>query len=242
MRVDVAVLPAALGPTALAGATALVIDVLRASTSIIMALANGCAGVVPVAEPDEARRRAAEIPGALVAGERRGDPLEGFHLGNSPLEFTRERVGGRTVFLTTSNGTGALLAVRGAAAIGVAAFVNAGAAAAWALAARRGLVIACAGDVGQRSLEDEVCAGLIVEQVRAARPDAVLGPGAEALAGQARPYAKHLGRLAQDSSWARKLGNRGRGADLAACLTLDTTSLVPIYRPNVDRIVAATGL
>ena len=242
MRVDVAVLPAALGPTALAGATALVIDVLRASTSIITALANGCAGVVPVAEPDEARRRAAEIPGALVAGERRGDPLEGFHLGNSPLEFTRERVGGRTVFLTTSNGTGALLAVRGAAAIGVAAFVNAGAAAAWALAAGRGLVIACAGDVGQRSLEDEVCAGLIVEQVRAARPEAVLGPEAEALAGQARPYAKDLGRLAQDSPWARKLGNRGRGADLAACLTLDTTSLVPIYRPNVDRIVAATGL
>ena len=242
MNIDVAVTPAALTAPTLAGATVLVIDVLRASTSIITALVNGCAGVVPVAEPDEARRRAAAEPGSLVAGERRGDPLEGFDLGNSPLEFTRERVGGRTVFLTTSNGTGALLAVRAAAAIGVAAFVNAGAAAAWALAADRSLVIACAGDVGRRSLEDEVCAGLIVEQVRAARPDAVLGPGAEDLAGQARPYAKDLGRLAQDSPWARRLGNRGRGADLAACLTLDTVSLVPIYRPNVDRIVAPPGL
>ncbi len=242
MKIDVAITPAALGSLALAGASALVIDVLRASTSIITALANGCAGVVPVAEPDEAIRRAAAQPGSLVAGERKGDPLKGFHLGNSPLEFTRERVGGRTVFLTTTNGTGALLAVRSAAAIGVAAFVNAGAAASWALAAGRGLVIACAGDAGRRSLEDEVCAGLIVEQVRAARPDAVLGPEAEEMAGQARPYAKDLGRLAQDSAWARKLGNQGRGADLAACLTLDAIGLVPIYRPNVDRIVAAPGL
>ncbi len=242
MRVDVAYTPASLAGGALAGATALVIDVLRASTSIITALANGCAGVVPVGEPAEAIRRAAGAPGALVAGERKGDPLEGFHLGNSPLEFTRERVGGRIVFLTTSNGTGALLAVRAAEAIGVAAFVNAGAAAAWALAAGRNLVIACAGDVGRRSLEDEVCAGLIVEQVRGARPDAVLGPEAEDVAGQARPYAKDLGRLAQDSSWARRLGNRGRGADLAVCLTLDTVGLVPIYHPNVDRIVAPPGL
>ena len=241
MRIDVAVTPDTLQSPALAGATALVIDVLRASTSIVTALANGCAGVVPVGDPDEARRRAAAVPGALVAGERRGDPLEGFHLGNSPLEFTRERVGGRTVFLTTSNGTGALLAVRAAAAIGVAAFVNAGAAAAWALAAGRSLLIACAGDLGQRSLEDEVCAGLIVEQVRSARPDATVGPEADEVAGRARQYAKDLARLGQDSPWARRLSNRGRGADLAACLTLNTLALVPIYRPNVDKIVSGSG-
>jgi 2-phosphosulfolactate phosphatase len=241
VKVDVAVTPALLASMALAGASALVIDVLRASTSIITALANGCASVVPVGDPDEARRRAAAVPGALVAGERRGDPLEGFDLGNSPLEFTRERVGGRTVFLTTSNGTGALLAVRAAASIGVAAFVNATAAAAWAVSAGRRLVIACSGDLGRRSLEDEVCAGLIVEQVRAARPDAEVGPEAEELAGRARPYAKDLRRLAQDSPWARRLGNRGRGADLTACLTLDTFALVPIYRPNVDKIVSASG-
>jgi len=241
VRVDVAVTPASLASTALAGASALVVDVLRASTSIITALANGCAGVVPVGDPDEARRRAAAVPGALVAGERHGDPLEGFHLGNSPLEFTRERVGGRTVFLTTSNGTGALLAARAAAAIGVAAFVNASAAATWAVAAGRRLVIACSGDAGRRSLEDEVCAGLIVEQVRAVHPHAEVGPEAEELAGRARPYAGDLLRLAQDSPWARRLGNRGRGADLEACLTLDTFALVPIYRPNVDKIVSPSG-
>ena len=241
MRLDVAFTPAALAPAALGAATALVIDVLRASTSIVTALANGCAAVVPMADPEDARRRAAETPGALVAGERRGEPLEGFDLGNSPLEFTRDRVAGRTIFFTTTNGTGALLAVRAAAAIGVAAFVNATAAAAWALAAGRDVVVACAGDAGQRSLEDEVCAGLLVEQVRAARPDAALGPQAEEVAGRARVYGKDLARLAQESPWARRLSNRGRGADLAACLTLDTFALVPLYRANVDKIVSPYG-
>ena len=238
MNVDVAFTPASLVPAALGDATALVIDVLRASTSIITALANGCAGVVPVGDPDSARHRAAASPGALVAGERHGDPLEGFDLGNSPLEFTRERVGGRTVFLTTSNGTAALLAVRVAAQVGVAAFVNAAAAARWAVMAGRRVVIACSGDMGRRSLEDEVCAGILVEQMRAVRPDMRLGPEAEEAVGLARPYVKDLGRLAQDSPWARRLGNRGRGADLAACLTLDTFGLVPIYQTDAGTIVS----
>ncbi|PYN56350.1 MAG: 2-phosphosulfolactate phosphatase, partial [Candidatus Rokuibacteriota bacterium] len=136
MRVDVVLTADAVVPARLAGATVLVVDVLRASTTIIAALAAGCAGVTPVADPVEARRRAA-AHGALLAGERRGEPIAGFDLGNSPLEFTRERVGGRTVVLTTSNGTRALLAAREASAIGIAAFVNLTAAGDWAVAEGR---------------------------------------------------------------------------------------------------------
>ena len=119
MRVDVAPTPDAVVAAMLPGAAVLVVDVLRASTSIITALANGCVAVVPVSEPEEARRRAATIPGSLVAGERRGEPLKGFDLGNSPLEFGRDRVAGRTIVMTTSNGTRALVAVRRAAHVGV---------------------------------------------------------------------------------------------------------------------------
>jgi 2-phosphosulfolactate phosphatase len=241
VRVDVAFTPAALAPAALAGATALVIDVLRASTSIVTALSNGCLGVVPVGDPAEARRRAAAAPGALMASERRGEPLAGFDLGNSPLEFTRARVGGRLVFLTTSNGTGTLLAVRAAAAVGVAAFVNLSAAAAWAVAGRRDVIVACSGERGARSLEDEVCAGLLVDRVLAACPSATAGPEAEAAAGAARPYGADLGRLAKDASWARHLASRGRARDVATCLTLDTFTLVPVYRPDVDKVVSPYG-
>src|SRR5439155_1754802 len=93
VRVDVAVTPDGLDRAAVPTSTVLVVDVLRASTCIVTALANGCAAIVPVATPEEARARLAGLPEALVAGERRGEPRQGFDLGNSPLEFTRARHG-----------------------------------------------------------------------------------------------------------------------------------------------------
>ena len=217
--------------------TVIVIDVLRASTCIVTALANGCEAIVPVASPEEARRRAAALANALIAGERRGEPLAGFDLGNSPLEFTRGRVGGRTIVMTTSNGTRALVAARNAPAVGVAAFINHAAAVAWAVAQQRDVLLLCAGERGARSLEDYVCAGMLVERLAAAEPTASPGPEAERAAGAARPYGKEVGRLAQDSSWARHLASVGRGRDVAACLALDTRALVPLYLRSVDKVV-----
>lgn len=213
---------------------------LRASTTIVAALAAGCAAVVPVSGVEEARRRAAGLAPApvLLAGERRGQPLAGFDLGNSPLEFTPERVAGRTILLTTSNGTRALLAVRTAAAVGVAALVNRRAAAAWAAAGGRDVVVVCAGERGAVSLEDHVCAGLLVEALAgagpAARPTAAAAQ-ARTLAGR---YRDDVAALARDSGWARHLAAGGRAADVAACLVLDRSDLVPVYRPDVDKLVS----
>ena len=235
---DVALTPAALRAAMLAGASALVIDVLRASTTIITALAHGCRAVLPVAEVEEARRRAREVPGALLAGERGGDPPAGFDLGNSPLEFTSERVGGRTIVFTTSNGTRALLAARPATAVAVAGFVNLAAAADWAVGQGRDLVVVCAGELGVRSVEDETCAGLLVDRVLSRQPEALATPGASEAAGAARAYAKDLARLAQDAPHARHLTAQGRGPDVAACLTLDALTMVPVYRADVDKVVS----
>lgn len=220
------------------GATVLVIDVLRASSTIVAALAAGCRALVPVRDAEEARARAAAYAPAtaLLAGERRGEPLQGFDLGNSPLEFHPERVGGRTVLLTTSNGTRALLAVRGAAAIGVAGFVNLGAAARWADAQERDVALVCAGERGAVSLEDQVCAGLLVERLAARQPRPVLTPRAREARRIARPYAGDVGRLREDSSWARHLRRSGRADDVEACLALDTATVVPRYRADVDEI------
>jgi 2-phosphosulfolactate phosphatase len=239
-RVDVAVTPEFLDPATLAACTVLVVDVLRASTTIVAALTSGCRAVVPVTDPEEARRRAAALPAgtALVAGERRGEPLEGFDLGNSPLEFTSERVGGRTVILTTSNGTRALVAARTAAAIAVAGLVNATAAAAWALGGGRPVTVLCAGERGAPSLEDRVCAGLLVARLLRDDPAAVATPAADEALALARSYGGDVGRLAADSSWARHLARRGRAADVAACLSLDASTLVPLYLPDVDKVVA----
>jgi 2-phosphosulfolactate phosphatase len=239
VRLHVAVTPDVLNAGDLPASTVLVVDVLRASTTIITALANGCAAVVPVSDAEEARRRAAGAPDALIAGERRGEPLQGFDLGNSPLEFSPSRVAGRTVVFTTSNGTRALVAVRTAAAVGVAAFVNASAAAAWAVAQGRDVVVACAGERGAVSLEDHVCAGLLVERALAAEPTASTTPAAAEARALGRRYGKDVARLAKDSAWARHLTASGRGADVTACLALDTSTLVPVYRADVDKVVWA---
>jgi 2-phosphosulfolactate phosphatase len=237
LRLDVAATPALLRAEVVAASTVLVIDVLRASTTIVTALTSGCVGIVPVADAEEARRRAQAAPGALIAGERRGEPLQGFDLGNSPLEFTPARVGGRTVVFTTSNGTKALVAVRAAPAVGVAAFVNLAAAAAWALAGRRDILLVCAGERGAESLEDLVCAGLLVDRIVTAEPAATPTPVAQRARELGRGYAKDIGRLRDDSRWARHLA-KGRGGDVAACLALDCSTLVPIYLPDVDKVVS----
>jgi 2-phosphosulfolactate phosphatase len=241
MRLDVLLTAEAAVAEPPGAVTVLMIDVLRASTTIIAALASGCAAIVPVADADEARRRARALgPGTVIAGERRGEPLAGFDLGNSPLEFTADRVHGRTVVLTTSNGTRALLAARSAAAVGVVALVNLGAGAGWALGQRRDVVALCAGERGAPSLEDHVCAGLLVERLLREEPGAVPSPAAAQAVVLARRYGKDVARLADDSGWARHLTARGRGAEVAACLMLDTTTLVPVLRPGVDNVVVGS--
>lgn len=242
MRVDVAVTPAGLAGAGLAGRTALVVDVLRASTSIVAALAAGAAAVVPVADPEEARRRLATFPAgqAVLAGERSGERLPGFHLGNSPPAFTPARVAGKTVILTTSNGTRALLRAAGADALGVAALVNLGAAVAWAAGRGRDVTIVCAGQRGAPALEDEVAAGLLVARLMAVVPEAEVTVAGRRALDVARPYQADLGRLARDSAWARRLAARGWQADVHACLALDRVGLVPVYRADVDKIVVGS--
>ena len=239
LRVDVAVTVEAVVPTNLPGRTALVIDVLRASTTMIAALDNGAAAIVPVAQSAEARRvHAAMGNGALLAGERRGDTVPGFDLGNSPLEMTRARVAGKTIVFTTSNGTRALLACRDAARVGVAAVVNVSAAARWVVGHRSDLTVVCAGERGGKSLEDYVCAGLVVDAVVRLVPDAVLAPAALKARAEAESYRDDVPRLGTDSAWARHLRRSGRAGDVAACLRLDTSSLVPVFLPDVDKVVA----
>jgi 2-phosphosulfolactate phosphatase len=240
--VDVALTAEDAAGAPIRGVAALVVDVLRASTTIVAALTNGCAAIVPVADPDEARRRHATFPpgSALIAGERRGEPLAGFDLGNSPLEYTEDRVGGRTVILTTSNGTRALVAARRAADVAVAGLVNLSAAAAWAAKTGRDVAILCAGERGAVSLEDHVCAGLLVARLAGDDGGVTLSETARAARALAARYRDDIARLAVDSSWARHLASRGRGADVAACLAVDTSTLVPHLLPDVDKLVTGS--
>jgi 2-phosphosulfolactate phosphatase len=231
----VALAPADFPALALDGRAALVVDVLRATTTVVAACAAGCARIVPVADRDAALAAAARYPSgeALLAGERGGRTITGFHLGNSPLEFVPERVAGRTVIFTTTNGTEAMLHAGRAAAAATAALVNAGAAAGWALEQDRDLTVLCAGERRAFSLEDAVCAGILVERLLAAAGSVDLTDAALAALRLGEHYAGRLDRLGLESEWGRNLARQGRTADLDACLRLATSPVVPIFEAGV---------
>src|SRR5215831_11587194 len=153
MQVHVALMPGEFPELDLAGRVALVVDVFRATTMVVAAFGAGCARVIPVASEAAARSRAAALAPepVLLAGERGGDPIDGFDLGNSPLDCTPERVGGRTLVLTTTNGTRAMLKAGEAAAAALGALTNVRAAAQWAAAQRRDITVLCAGEQGRSS-------------------------------------------------------------------------------------------
>jgi 2-phosphosulfolactate phosphatase len=172
-RVFVHLLPKLIPPGSLRGGVAVVVDVLRATTVMVQALAAGCEAVIPCGEIDEALLIAASLPSgtALLAGERRGLPIEEFDLGNSPGEFTPEVCREKTLVMTTTNGTRAILASLEAERVYVAAFSN--------LRATsdeisvqflkkdhgRSVHIICAGTEGHISLEDSLVAGALTSQI-----------------------------------------------------------------------------
>lgn len=163
-HLNVHFLPALTTPDELAGSTVVVIDVLRATTTIVYALAAGAREVLPCLEVDEARQRAAALPTgqAVLGGERGGLRIDGFDLGNSPEEYAPQVVQGRTVLLTTTNGTRAMLGCRTAARVLIGAFVNAPAVARELAPARR-IDLVCAGTRGAITRDDVLLAGYLTE-------------------------------------------------------------------------------
>ncbi|MBP3371584.1 MAG: 2-phosphosulfolactate phosphatase [Clostridia bacterium] len=143
--------------------TAVVIDVLRASTTMTAALVNGAARIIPVRKVEEAFALRESMENVLLAGERDAIMVEGFDLGNSPYEYTPDVVGGKTIVMTTTNGTQAVAAAKDAADLIIAGFVNMSAVVEYLKAADRPVAILCAGTRGRYTLEDAACAGMIAD-------------------------------------------------------------------------------
>ncbi|HEV3342699.1 MAG TPA: 2-phosphosulfolactate phosphatase [Pirellulales bacterium] len=163
-------LPKLTTPDELAEGVVVVIDVLRATTVIVHALAAGARQVIPCLEVEDALQAAAHLPKgeAVLGGERGGLKIAGFDLGNSPDEFTPESVGGKTLVFTTTNGTRAMMACRQARRVFTGAFVNASAVVE-TLAGEDNVHLLCAGTRGEITREDVLCAGLLAEQLSRAQ-------------------------------------------------------------------------
>ncbi len=221
-----------------------VIDVLRATSTMVEALANGARSILPVATVDEAARIAQNIgrDTVLLCGERKALPIDGFDLGNSPAEFTAERVRGKSLVMTTTNGTRAFLAVaerRGGdgerrSKVLASSFLNLGAVVAELATAgaggANGVTLVCAGREGRFALEDAVCAGAVVRGLEESGPALELNDGAIAARGLARRHMADLHRMLELTTAGRHLGDAGLGDNLSFCAQVGRSDVVPRFR------------
>lgn len=221
------------------GTVCVVFDVLRATSTILTALAHGAEAVIPVAEIDEALAWRRARPDVLLAGERDGFRIRAdrsggidFDFGNSPREFTPARVSGRTIVSTTTNGTRALRACLGADTVLVGAFLNLDAVAGW-LTARppNRLLLVCSGSWEEAALEDILAAGALCEMVWSLYPDGQAADSAE--------VARRLWRDApRDLTEAISAGRNGRRLRTIAELCDDVSFCA---RNNCLSFVATLG-
>lgn len=233
VALEVLWLPQELVPSSLADSRVVVIDVIRATTSITTALAAGGQRVIPTGSVAAARSTADRIGRSLLCGERNGLPPEGFDFGNSPREFTPELVAGESLIFTTTNGTAAIEAVGDARELRLACFRNAGAVArilSGPADIKSGpIVIVCSGRNGRIGMDDVWCAGHLVERILKRLPSLGLGDGAQ----DARAFAASFGRPTPESlaktSAGRALCDLGLGEDLVPCAKVDDLSVVPIW-------------
>jgi 2-phosphosulfolactate phosphatase len=209
MRIDVAFTPVETAPAPIG----VVVDVLRATSTIAQALAAGYRRVLCCAEIDEALALREEIPGSLVGGERNAVRIEGFDVGASPREFLEPRA--ETLILSTTNGTRAILeTARRCEEVLLGSLLNL---AAVARVVSRDAVVVCAGFQGAFALDDAYCAGRIVQLVQAERNDAAIGAD---LIAAAFPSAL-------EALNARTYGPPGLEEDIAFCARENVLDVVP---------------
>jgi 2-phosphosulfolactate phosphatase len=207
---------------------AVVVDCIRATTTIAYALAAGYRQVVCVAEVDEARREAEALGSeAVLGGERLGVRIEGFHLGNSPAEY--ERPLAETLVLTTTNGTRAILQAAAEAEhvlLGSLACLDRVSRVALELGRGGELAVRCAGVGGEFALDDVYVAGRLVQRAVDGANGAFLTDGARIARAVAQAYAAPLAALL-DSQSARELDGTGLESDIARCARESTLDVAP---------------
>lgn len=220
------------------GKTAVVIDVLRATSVITTALDNGAREVVPVKTVEEAQSLYAQSDAsqALRGGERNAVKIEGFDLGNSPLEYKKKAVEGKTLILTTTNGTNAINNTKGADVVVLACFRNATAVAEHILGRlpqcdrhTHDIVIVCAGTEGRFSMDDGLCAGMLIELLK--RKTEVETDDFGLLLNRSYNESKsNLFSALSDCYHLRRLFTLGFYDDIKFCLETNCTETVPVLK------------
>jgi 2-phosphosulfolactate phosphatase len=223
--------PSVVDEAAVEGSTAVVVDVIRATSTVAEALASGARAIFPTLSTEEAVKLASSLgrEDTILCGERKGLKVEGFDLGNSPSEFTSEVVGGKQLVMTTTNGTRAFLAVDGAERVLSASFMNLSAVVRELDTTSR-LVVVCAGRENRFALDDAVCAGMLLNGFLEGREEEqTLNDAARVASEIARLHPVSVDFL-RSTGAGMALAEVGLEADLELCASLDRHAFVPEMR------------
>ncbi|GIV61838.1 MAG: putative 2-phosphosulfolactate phosphatase [Rhodothermaceae bacterium] len=216
------------------GHTVIVIDVLRTSSTIVTALSHGARAVVPAADMAEAGKIAANLDQSsfLMGGERGGEKIEGYHLGNSPLEYTRERVAEKTLILNTTNGTAAIANARAAEHLVVGCFLNASRVVEFALEKGLDVAIVCAGWRNRIALEDTLCAGLLLHRLWGGREPEQASDSAHIAYTLYQHDGNDLFAALRRCNHAQRLQEQGLEEDVRYCAQVDLLPVLPYFEES----------
>lgn len=232
MKVQVFPSAGSLGVPVLKNKIAIVIDVLRATSTMVTALANGCQAIIPVKGSEEAFVRRIKETGSLLGGERDSLRIEGFDLGNSPFDYTPEKVGGKKIIITTTNGTKAIQIAADAHRTIIASFLNVDSIAHSILKYLEtdkdinGIIIICAGSLDCFDIPDTLCAGMLIDKLGKGVQVNDLGRAAQMLYNSSK--GSILDRL-KESEHGQMMLSLGFEKDLVYCATSNILPIVPIY-------------
>src|SRR6201996_7203592 len=203
-----------------------IIDIFRATSSICYGIENGAEAIIPVAQVEECVAYREKGTGYLLAAERDGSVVEGFDFGNSPFSYTAEKVAGKTVVLTTTNGTQALHLSRKAKKVVIGSFLNLTALCDWLKTQNENILLVCAGWKNNFNLEDTLFSGAVVEQLKAGNfktDDSAIAANDLYQIGKA-----DINQYLKKTSHSERLKKLGIEKDIEFCLQVDLTTAIPI--------------
>ena len=239
MNIDIPLAPSSPNSNLLCDRTVVVIDVLRATSVMVHAMSQGALEIIPVATVGEAFRRAEDFPrgSILLGGERESRNIPGFDLGNSPREYITERVKGKRLILTTTNGTKAFHLVSSGREILAGSFFNISATAQRCLESDGDLFIFPSGDEGNFSLEDTICGGMLIELITQKKLKLVsLSDTSYCAQILYNRFKDNLVEAFHLSHHGKELIKRGLEEDLAYCAQVNITDIVPEFKGGVVKV------
>jgi 2-phosphosulfolactate phosphatase len=240
MKIDIFATQNSVQEKELKDKTVVVVDVFRATTTIIAALHNGCREVIPVAGIEEAIAfsRNYDKNAFLLGGERNIHKIDGFDLSNSPLEYTRQAVEGRTIIITTTNGTKAIRKTQEAKEVLIAGFVNVSAVAAYLNQLGDDTAFVCAGTDGKFSLEDVLAVGSVLSKLKSMGCEVVLDDLGLVCVHMFEMYRSDIKGFLKETTHYRRLMDEKLEKDIDMCLDIDSIPVVPVFKDGVIRINA----